>query len=71
MRALRTAMGIPIGLPAFAWMVRLAAPLLFRTDPELVLYGRYVTSRRLPEAGFAFRFPELGAALQDLLSTPA
>lgn len=67
MRSLRRAMGMPIGLPAFAWMVRIGAPLLLRTDPELALYGRYVVSRRLREEGFAFRFPSLDAALRDLL----
>jgi NAD dependent epimerase/dehydratase family enzyme len=47
-------------------MVRLGAPLLLRTDPELALYGRYVRSRRLAEEGFEFRFPELPAALKDI-----
>lgn len=68
MRELRRAMRMPIGLPAFEWMVRLAAPLLLRTDPELALYGRYVESRRLPAEGFEFRFPTLPAALADLYS---
>jgi uncharacterized protein len=36
MRELRKAVGMPIGLPAFAWMVRVTAPLL-KTDPELAL----------------------------------
>lgn len=68
MRALRRAMGVPIGLPAFAWMVRLGAPLLMRTDPELALYGRHLISRRLREEGFEFRFPELERALADLVA---
>lgn len=67
MRTLRTAMRVPIGLPAFAWMVRLGAPLLLKTDPELALYGRYVISRRLAEEGFEFTFPRLEPALRDLL----
>ncbi len=66
MRALRRALRMPIGLPAFAWMVRLGAPLVMRTDPELALYGRYCVSKRLPSEGFAFDFPEVGAALADL-----
>ena len=33
MRTLRRAMGMPIGLPAFAWMVRIGAPLIMATDP--------------------------------------
>lgn len=67
MRTLRKQIGMPIGLPAFAWMVRLGAPLVMRTDPELALYGRYVVSRRLAEEGFEFRFPELGPAIADLV----
>jgi uncharacterized protein len=66
MRELRRSMRVPIGLPSFAWMVRLAAPLLLRTDPELALYGRYLVSQRLREIGFDFRFPELRNALADL-----
>ncbi len=63
MKELRKSMGMPIALPAFEWMVRLGAPLLMRTDPELALYGRYVTSRRLAEEGFKFQFPHLPEAL--------
>jgi hypothetical protein len=66
MRELRRAVGMPIGLPAAGWMVRIGAPLLLRTDPELALYGRYCVSRRLREEGFVFEFPELRGALQDL-----
>jgi len=68
MRELRLAMKMPIGLPAFEWMVRLGAPLLMRTDPELALYGRYLKSERLREIGFEFRFPELPDALTNLLA---
>ena len=66
MRQLRKAVRMPIGLPAFAWMVRLAAPLLLRTDPDLALHGRHCASKRLPELGFEFAFPTLEAALRDL-----
>ena len=65
MRALRQALGVPFGLPAAGWMVRLGAPLL-RTDPELALYGRYCVSRRLREEGFDFEFADVEAALADL-----
>ena len=67
MREMRTAAGMLVGLPAFAWMVRIAAPLL-NTDPEPVLHGRYLVSRRLREMPFEFRFPELRGALADLLT---
>ncbi|MBC7968485.1 MAG: DUF1731 domain-containing protein [Fuerstia sp.] len=67
MRTLRRAVRMPIGLPAFTWMVRIGAPLLMRTDPELALYGRYVISKRLKQEGFQFSFPNLAEALSDLL----
>jgi len=66
MKTLRRVAGIPIGLPAFAWMVRLGAPLILHTDPDLALYGRYLVSRRLQEEGFEFHYPELENALRDL-----
>jgi uncharacterized protein (TIGR01777 family) len=66
MRELRRAVKMPIGLPSPAWLVRIGAVFL-NTDPDLALYGRFVVSRRLREEGFEFRFPELRAALQDLL----
>jgi len=66
MRELRRAVGMPIGLPSPAWLVRLAAPLLMGTDPELAIYGRYCVSRRLHEEGFEFRFPTLREALAEL-----
>ena len=67
MRQLRRAVGMPIGLPTPAWMVRLGAALVLKTDPELALYGRYVVPRRLLDEGFEFRFPQLADALRDLL----
>ncbi len=66
MRELRRSLRIPFGLPAAAWMVRLAAPLVLRTDPELALYGRYCVSKRLEKEGFRFQFPDLGPALRHL-----
>lgn len=66
MRELRRVFRMPIGLPAASWMVRLGAPLIMGTDPELALYGRYCVSCRLPNEGFEFLFPELAPALNNL-----
>jgi uncharacterized protein (TIGR01777 family) len=71
MRTLRRAVGMPVGLPAPAWLVRLGATLFMRTDPDLVLYGRYVIPQRLLDEGFEFSFRRLDAALNDLLSGAA
>lgn len=66
MKELRKSLKIPIGLPAPEFMARIGASLLFRTDPELALYGRYVKSERLEKEGFTFRFPNLSDALNDI-----
>lgn len=66
MRELRRVLRVPLGLPAPAWLVRLGASLILRTDPELALYGRYVRSQRLEEEGFLFEFPDVRNALEDL-----
>jgi uncharacterized protein (TIGR01777 family) len=70
MRALRRTMRMPIGLPASAWMVRLGAHYLLRTDPELALYGRYVIPQRLLNEGFEFCFGQIHDALREALATP-
>jgi uncharacterized protein (TIGR01777 family) len=59
-------LGKLLGLPAPAFMVKLGAPLLLRTDPDLALYGRYLTPRRLLDEHFNFEFPTLDRALASL-----
>ena len=63
MKSIRNQLRIPLGLPAPAWMIRFGAKYFLKTDPDLVLQGRYVKSKRLEEAGFTFSFPELTAKL--------
>ena len=67
MRSLRQALGVGLGLPSPAFLVRIGAPLLMRTDPDLALYGRYCVSRRLRDEGFDFLYSEVGPALRNLL----
>jgi NAD dependent epimerase/dehydratase family enzyme len=71
MREVRRAVGMPLGLPAYPWMVRIGAKWILRTDPELALYGRYVVSIRLRDEQFDFEFPNLCDALADLLAPTA
>ena len=67
MKLLRRKTGMLFGMPTPEFMVRLGAKFLFKTDPELALYGRYVRSERLEKKGFEFKFPNLEEALEDLL----
>ncbi|MFJ4038475.1 epimerase [Microbacterium sp. NPDC090007] len=62
MREVRRVSRMPFGLPAYRWMLDPAMAVL-RTEPELVLKSRWAVPRVLTEAGFVFRFPELGPAL--------
>ncbi len=66
MRGLRRVLRRPVALPTPAALVRLGAAVL-RTDPALALTGRRCLPGRLLSTGFAFRFPELAPALEDLL----
>jgi len=66
MRELRQASGRRLGLPATRWMLEIGAFAL-RTETELLLKSRRVVPARLLSSGFAFRFPELHAALTDLV----
>lgn len=66
MRALRTAAGVRIGLPATRWMLEIGAWFL-RTETELILKSRRVIPGRLLAAGFRFDFPDWPAAAADLV----
>ena len=67
MRVLRTAVGMPIGLPATRWMAEIGAFVL-RSDTELLLKSRRVVPGRLLRAGFRFRYADWPAALTDLIA---
>lgn len=67
MRTLREAWGVPVGLPAPAWLIEIGCYLM-RTESELVLKSRFVVPGRLEAAGFRFLFPEWPAAARDLVA---
>ena len=67
MRGLREAWGMPIGIPARAWMIEIGSFFL-RTESELVLKSRRVVPGRLLDAGFQFEYPEWPAAARELVS---
>jgi len=66
MRALRTAWGTRVGLPATKWMLEIGA-IFLRTETELILKSRRVVPTRLLKDGFQFQFPEWSVASQDLV----
>ena len=67
MAALRAGWGVPIGLPATASMIEVAA-FVHRTDTELLLKSRRVVPGRLLEAGFRFEYPTWPLAVRDLVA---
>ncbi|PXA71822.1 epimerase [Cryobacterium arcticum] len=67
MATLRRSVRARIGLPAFRWMLEPAMWLL-RTEPELVLKSRWVLPDRLLQAGYTFRWPNLGPAIDDVVA---
>jgi uncharacterized protein len=67
MRTLRSACGIPFGLPANRWMLEVGA-VFMRTETELILKSRRVVPAILLEKGFEFDFPDWPGAARDLCS---
>lgn len=65
MEAIRKAWGMPVGLPATAWMLEIGA-FFMRTETELILKSRRVVPARLLESGFTFNFPTWPGAAADL-----
>ena len=65
MAALRRVLHMPIGLPAFQWMLELGAFFL-RTETELIIKSRRVIAGRLRNAGFQFEFEHLETAIRNL-----
>lgn len=66
MRQLRESLGRPWSPPAPAFVIKLIAPLVMKTEPSLVLQGQYVVPARLEAEGFRFLAPRLSSALTAL-----
>ena len=64
-RTLRSARGVPVGLPATKWMLEIGTFFL-RTESELVLKSRRVIPARMLQSGFRFQYPTWPEAAQDL-----
>jgi len=67
MKALRNAWGMPIGLPAPAWLLAIGLAII-GSEIELILKSRWVISTRLLEAGFKFQFNRIEHAIGDIVS---
>jgi len=67
MQLIRTAYGIPFGLPSPQWLLEIGMWLI-GSETELVLKSRWVSPKRLLESGFKFQFSEAKYAIHDILS---
>lgn len=67
MTVLRRAVGMPIGLPAWRFMLEPAMWVL-RTEPELVLKSRWVIPEVLTRHGYRFTHRELEPALRAVIT---
>lgn len=67
MRILREVCHVPLGLPAYRWMLE-AGAFVLRTETELIIKSRRVVPRRLLDSGFEFKFPEIRGAFADLVA---
>lgn len=67
MKALRKACGIPLGLPAPAWLLEIGARLI-GTETELILKSRWVKPLQLVQGGYQFMFSNARHAIDDILS---
>lgn len=68
MAALRRELKRPTLPPTPAIAIKLGARFIFQTDAQLALTGRRAVPKRLIEDGFIFGEPDLGQALEHLLS---
>ena len=65
MRYFRETVGMPIGLPATEWMLKIGAAFM-GTETELVTKSRWAQPLRLREAGFRWRYGTAAVAIDDL-----
>jgi uncharacterized protein len=67
MSILRKVTSTKIGLPAYAWMIKIGTSMI-GTEAELVLKSRWVVPTKMLETGFQFQYPQLEEALNDIIS---
>ena len=67
MRAMRKAVGVPFGLPAPAFAVKIGAVFIC-TESSLLLDSSYMIPQKLNDEGFVFEFPEINSAVSDIVN---
>jgi uncharacterized protein len=67
MAELRRIVKMPVGLPAFRWILE-PGMFVLRNETELVLKSRWVLPEKLLDAGFTFAWPEFAPALEDAVT---
>lgn len=66
MQTLRTACGVPFGLPMPQWLLEVGA-VVIGTETELILKSRWVKPQRLLLTGYPFLFPTISSAINDIV----
>lgn len=66
MRLMRQVYNMPVGIPAPAWLLEIAA-FIHGTETELLLKSRWVLPTRLLKEGFSFKYTAMEQALGNLL----
>lgn len=67
MRSIRSALGVPFGIPLHRWMLEPGAWAI-RTETELVLKSRWVEPELLLAAGYAFEYPRIDEAVRQIVA---
>jgi uncharacterized protein (TIGR01777 family) len=63
MRTLRKAAHMPIGIPSAEWMIKIGA-FIIGTESELILKSRWSVPKKLLDAGFEFKYPDINYLLE-------
>lgn len=66
MNVIRKTYGMPVGLPAPAWLLELGA-VIIGTETELILKSRWVLPGKIKESGYEFKLPALQDAVKQIL----
>jgi len=68
MKIIRKEFGMPIGLPAPAWLLEIGA-VIIRTETELILKSRWVLPKRITDSGYKFYFPDVKSAVNNIINS--